>query len=323
MNQIEYGKEFPKDVRQHKSTVFCKVFSEKKVLLNLYNALNDTNYQNEDDLEITTLENVIYITMKNNVSFIIDCKLNLYEQQSTFNPNMPLRGFLYFAQQYNKYVELHDLNLFSTSLKKIPTPMYIVFYNGKRDEPDRKILRLSDAFEDNARKGCLECEATMLNINYGHNHELMNKCQKLKEYAVFVDTARKYTLQNPKNPRKALSQAIDECITNNILTDLLMSQKAEVLEMVLTTFNKELYEKELREEAIAEGLEEGRAKGRAEGRVEGRAEGRAGGHANLLSSLVQKKLNKNYSVSEIAEMLEQSEDTILSIIEKIEKVQNE
>jgi len=307
MNKLNNGQEYPKDVREHKSTVFCKVFSEKKDLLDLYNALNGTKHQSVEDLEITTLENVIYITMKNDVSFIIDCNLNLYEQQSTYNPNMPLRGFLYFAQEYNKYVTIHDLNLFSTSLKEIPTPQYVVFYNGKKNEPDKKMLRLSDAFANKSCKGCLECEVVMLNINYGHNRELMENCRKLKEYSIFVDTARKYTLQNPKNPRKALTQAVNECIKNDILKDLLISQKAEVLEIMLTTFNKELYEKELREEAIAEGIAEGRAEGRAD----------------LLTNLVQKKLDKNHSVHDIAEALEQTEDVILSIIEKIQKAKKE
>lgn len=96
MNQTEYLQEYPKDNRQHKSSVFCKVFSEKKDLLDLYNALNGTDYADEDDLEINTIENVIYMTMKNDISFIIDCTLNLYEHQSTCNPNMPLRGLLYF-----------------------------------------------------------------------------------------------------------------------------------------------------------------------------------------------------------------------------------
>ena len=137
----------------------------------------------------------------------------------------------------------------------------------------------------------------------------MEKCRKLKEYTIFVDTVRKFTLQTPKNPRKALSLAIEECIENDILRNLLVSQKAEVLELVLTTFNKELYEKELKEEAIAAGLAEGREKGLAEGLEKGRTD--------FLVSLVQKKLNKSLSVSEIADDLEQSVDDIQSIIDEL------
>lgn len=305
MNKIEYNQEYPKDNREHKSAVFCKVFSNEKDLLELYNALNDTDYQDPEDLEINTLENIIYISMKNDVSFLIDYSLNLYEQQSTFNPNMPLRGLMYFAQQYNKYVTMNDLNLFGTSLKKIPTPQYIVFYNGKQKEPERKTLRLSDAFVNTAYKGCLECEATMININYGHNQQIMEKCQKLKEYSIFVDTARKYTLQDPRNTRRAISKAVEECIERNVLRDLLVSQKAEVLETMVWTFNKELYEKELREEAIAAGKAEGRAEGRTEGRKD------------LLTAQVRKKLEKKKSVQEIAEALEESIEVIQTIIDEL------
>ena len=105
MNQISNKQEYPKNNREHKSSVFCKVFSNKEDLLDLYNALNETDYQNPEALEMYTLENVVYITMKNDVAFIVDCTLNLYEHQSTFNPNMPLRGLLYFAQEYFSHSE--------------------------------------------------------------------------------------------------------------------------------------------------------------------------------------------------------------------------
>ena len=112
--------------------------------------------------------------------------MNLYEHQSSYNPNMPLRGLIYFAQLYNIYTEKRKLNLFSSTLQKIPTPQYIVFYNGLKNEPDRKILKLSDAFMNSG--GCLECSALMVNINYGHNRELMEKCRRLEEYALFIAT---------------------------------------------------------------------------------------------------------------------------------------
>lgn len=325
MNKIEYGQEYPKEVREHKSAVFCKVFSDKKDLLDLYNALNKTDYQNADDLEINTLENVVYVTMKNDVSFIIDYTLNLYEQQSTFNPNMPLRGILYFSQLYNKYVTTHNLNLFSTNLKRIPTPRYVVFYNGMKEEPDKTILKLSDAFFHSSYEGCLECEVTMLNVNYGHNRQLMEKCQKLREYAIFVDTARKYTLCNPANPRKAISKAVDECIENNILKDLLVSQKAEVLETMLTTFNRELYERELREEAVAKAREaiaaEIREEAIAEARetitAEIREEAIGIGERKQLLKLVQKKIEKGYTLQEIADLLEEEIEVIKEVINEL------
>lgn len=314
MNQIVNDQEYLKENRNHKSTLFCRVFKEKKDLLDLYNSVNGTNYQNEEELEVNTLENVVYLSMKNDLSFLIDCNMSLYEHQSTYNPNMPLRGLLYFAQLYNRYISSHNVNVYSSTLQKLPVPQYVVFYNGKQEEPDEQILLLSEAFrksdKSNRVDGCLECEARMLNINYGHNRELMERCSKLKEYAIFVSKVRQYTAENSRNPKGAITRAVDECIAEGILKDILSNQKAEVLELVLTTFNKELYEKGLKEDAIREGLEEGRRKGRREGRREGLEEGRK----EHLVMQIRKKLAKNQSAEEIADALEEDINTIQNII---------
>ena len=259
MKQTTEYMEYPKENREHKSSLFCKVFGEKKHLLDLYNSVNGTSYQNEDDLEVNTLENVVYITMKNDLSFLIDCNMNLYEHQSTVNPNMPLRGLLYFAQLYNKYIAKNNLNLFSTAVQKIPVPQYIVFYNGVQEEPDEQILLLSELFQKQHKRqyieGCLECQARMLNINYGKNKELMENCRRLEEYAIFVDKARRYAAADMERRVEAITRAIDECIEEGILVDILTEQKAEVLELALTTFNRELYEQGLREEGAREASE--------------------------------------------------------------------
>lgn len=256
MNQTTEYQEYPKENREHKSTLFCKVFENKEHLLDLYNCVNNTAYQNADDLEVNTLENVVYITMKNDLSFLIDCNMNLYEQQSTFNPNMPLRGLLYFAQLYNKYIAKHNINLYSSAVQKIPVPKYIVFYNGTKEQPDEQILLLSDLFQkQNVHQhvdGCLECETRMLNINYGKNRELMENCRRLEEYSIFVAKVREYATANIENRELAIIHAIDECIEAGILADILIEQKAEVLELMLTTFNKELYEQGLKEEGARE-----------------------------------------------------------------------
>lgn len=260
---IEY-REYPQGNREHKSTLFCKAFEHKKHLLELYNSVNDSNYQNPEDLEVNTLEDVVYISMKNDKSFLIDCNMSLYEHQSTYNPNMPLRGLLYFAKLYSKYVKENHLNLFSTTLQKIPTPKYVVFYNGTQEQPDEQILTLSEAFQKGSEKefadGCLECYARMLNINYGHNRELMQKCRRLEEYAIFVSKVREHATKTPKNLSEAIERAVDECIEEGILADILTSQKAEVLELALTTFDRELYEQGLREEGETRGKKLGEGK---------------------------------------------------------------
>lgn len=242
--------------RKHKDSLFRKVFRKKKDLLALYNALNGTNYENEDDLEINTLDNALYMSVKNDVSCIVGCTMNLYEHQSSYNPNMPLRGLIYFAQLYNRYTEKRKLNLFSSTLQMIPTPQYIVFYNGLKNEPDRQVLKLSDAFQTDG--GCLECEAIMLNINYGQNRELMEKCRRLEEYAIFIATVRKYAADEKLSLGDAITIAIDECIEKGVLLDILTEERAEVYMYILESFDKELYEKDLKENAIAEGRAEGR-----------------------------------------------------------------
>ena len=109
--------------RKYKDRLFRLVFSDKKDLLDLYNAVNGTDYQNPEELEVNTLENVLYLSMKNDLSFLIDAELNLYEHQSTCNPNMPMRGFLYFGDLYSAYIALREINLYSSTAKQFPIPL--------------------------------------------------------------------------------------------------------------------------------------------------------------------------------------------------------
>ncbi|WP_242824306.1 hypothetical protein [Mediterraneibacter gnavus] len=230
--------------------------------MDLYNALNNTCYENPNDLEVNTLEDAVYLSMKNDISFLIGGTLNLYEHQSTYNPNMPLRGLIYLARLYDGYVETENINLYSSALKKLPIPQYFVFYNGTKEQPDETILRLTDAFEsvsDN-RQPCLQCTAVMLNINYGHNLALMEKCQRLKEYSIFVDTVR-IQCKKTSDPRHAVTKAVDICIEKGILRDVLVKHKAEVISMVLTSFNQKAYEEDLKNQ-YKEGIEEGFSLGR-------------------------------------------------------------
>ena len=301
---IEYQE--VKGNRNTKSTLFPKVFEDKEKLLELFNAVNGTNYQNVDDVEINTIEGILYMTTKNDISFLVDGTMNLYEHQSTGNPNMPLRGLLYFGQLYHKYIKTRGLNIYSSKLQKIPVPHYVVFYNGTQEEPDEQILLLSDAFQkDHEHKyvhGCLECEVRMLNINYGHNKELMEKCRRLEEYAIFVAKLREYAKIYPKRLDIAITKAIDECIVEGVLKDFLIERKSEVLEMILYSFDKELYEKDLKQIAFEEGEQTGLEKG----------------EHNKLISQVQKKLAKGKSVEEIADALEESVEMVQSIIESLQ-----
>lgn len=240
--------------RKYKDILFRFIFKDKKELLQLYNAINNTSYTNPDDLFITTMEDVIYIGMKNDLSFLIANELNLYEHQSTLNRNMPLRGFLYLAKMYESYIETHNLNRYQKKLIPLPFPRFIVFYNGEQEIGEELYLKLSDSFEKREEEPAVECVAKFININYGHNLELMEKCKRLNDYSYFVACVRNY-LGKGYNQKEAVTCAVNECIEKGILKDVLEKHRAEVVDMFLTTFDKKMYEEALREEGREE-LEE-------------------------------------------------------------------
>ncbi len=264
--------------RECKDTVFRMLFKEKARLLELYNGLNGTDYQDENELEIYTLENAVYMGMKNDVSFLLMSELNLYEHQSTYNPNMPLRNLLYIARQFEKYVK--DKSLYSEKRIMLPTPGFVIFYNGKDAQPERRVLKLSDSFEKRTEKPALELEAVQLNVNAGKNRELMERCRTLKEYSQYVACVRKYTAREPLS--EAVDHAVTECIQEGILRDFLLSQRAEVTAMSIFEYDEEEEKRKLREteyefgreDGIKEGKEEGLKEGREEGLREGKEEGR-------------------------------------------------
>ena len=190
--KLHNDQDYPIANREYKDGLFRMVFQKKEDLLSLYNALNGSSYTDPDELEVNTLGNVLYLTRKNDISFLISGMMNLYEHQSTCNPNMPMRGLFYFSRLYEKYIAVQDINIYSSAAKTFPFPRHVVFYNGTAEEPDRKVLRLSDLYEavPGDSRPSLECETLTLNINYGHNRALMEKCRRLEEYAIFVHTVR-------------------------------------------------------------------------------------------------------------------------------------
>lgn len=282
--------------RRHKDELFRCLFKDKKDLLDLYNALHDSDYTDPEELEVVTMEDVIFMKMKNDLSFIVDSHLSLYEHQSTWNPNMPLRGLFYFAQQYEGLLGVEDADVYGKKRLSLPTPEYIIFYNGKDIAEDRRTLYLSDSFSMGRGSGCLECSCEMLNINRGHNKELMNKCRRLWEYSEFVSEVEEQ-LKAGLSRDEAIQSAIDHCIEQGILTDILKSEKSEVLHMIFLT---EYDEKKHLRHTFEEGKEEGRIEGRED----------------KLLELIQKKRAKGRSVETIAEELEEDVETIRCLLER-------
>ncbi|MDY3917892.1 MAG: hypothetical protein SOZ59_02675 [Candidatus Limivivens sp.] len=295
---------------KHKDLLFRLIFRNKHDILDLYNAMADTHYTDPEALQITTLEDVLYVGMENDLSFLLDNILNLWEHQSSFNPNMPVRGLLYFARTYRKYIEQNKLNIYSSQLKQLPFPQFIVFYNGLKEEPERLELKLSDAFAVTGIRTplpepCLEVKAIMLNINLGKNRELMDKCRRLKDYARFIASIRK-NQSNGLNIETAVSVAIETCIADNVLEDILSVQRKEVVEMFLDEYDDQLFMSFAREEEREINRREGRAEGLAEGRAEGLAEGRAEGLRAFISDNLEEgtpenrileKIRKHFSMS--------------------------
>ena len=240
--------------RKYKDTVFRMLFSDRKNLLSLYNAINGTAYENPDDLEIVTLENAIYMGMKNDLAFIIDTNLFLYEHQSTYNPNIPLRDLFYISSEYQKLVE--HKSLYSSTQQKVPAPNFIVFYNGTVKKEDCWTNYLSEAYENLTGEPNLELKVITLNINEGHNKELMEQCQILREYAQYVAKVREFAGNTELNA--AVELAVNECIQNNILAEFLRKHKSEVIAMSIFEYDKEEEEKKLREAEYEAGYDEGK-----------------------------------------------------------------
>ena len=264
----QVSEKIPTANRQYKDTVFRMLFSEKENLLSLYNAVTGSHYQNAEALKIVTLENAIYMGMKNDLAFMLETNIYLYEHQSTINPNIPLRDLIYIGIEYQQFV--NDKSLYLSKLQKIPTPKFMVFYNGTDAVDDRVELRLSEAYEHLAGEPDLELKVLMLNVNEGHNKDLMEQCQTLKEYAIYVARVRKYA--SALNLNDAVERAITECIKEGILVDFLRKNRSEVKMVSILEYDKEWEEKKLRKAEYEAGKEEGKNEGIEIGREEAMAE---------------------------------------------------
>ena len=243
--------------KKYKDRLFKLVFGTKGDLLSLYNAINGTTYINEDDITINTIEECVYMGMRNDVSFLVCDVMNLYEHQSTDNPNLPLRGFFYLSMLYKGLFGEHK-DLYSSRLIMLPTPQFIIFYNGDSEEPDDRYMNLSDAYiEKISGTPALECTARLLNINYGHNKEIMDKCKRLHDYSLLIKRV-KDNIRSGMDKEAAVIAAVDSCIEDGILADILIKHKAEVTAMLLEEYNETLHINSEKSISYEEGREEGR-----------------------------------------------------------------
>lgn len=248
--------------KNYKDSVFVRLFSDKKELLNLYNAIKNTNYNIDyTDINIITLENILFMDRNNDLCFTINDKLVvLIEHQSSINNNMPLRFLFYIAREYEKILD--DKNIYRSNLIKIPTPEFIVLYNGKNKYPKNNKLYLSDAFY-NKNNLNLELVVDVININYDVHNTVLDKSITLNNYSYFIHLVRnnieeyKSKIENNNLLEFSIKKAIEVCIKQNILNDFLKSNGSEVINMLSTEFNLEDAKLVWKQEGIEEGFEIG------------------------------------------------------------------
>ena len=251
--------------RQFKDSVFRSIFNDKEKLLELFNALVGTDYKDANAIKINTLEDVLFMDRKNDISFIIDDFLVLIEHQSTINEFMPARMSMYFHRLLEKITIEDSEKKYGErgTSKKLPHPILIVLYNGKEDFPAVKTLKLSPLFVDKEGfEKVVDADVIVININKGVNPELESRCKTLADYITFIAKVREYEEEHPLN--EAMRLAIKYCIENNILREYLIEHSVEVMNMLTAEFNLEEYKKVKYLEGVEEGIEKGRKEGKKE-----------------------------------------------------------
>ena len=317
-----------KENREVKNSVFIDLFCYDRTaednVISLYNALHGETLPEGTRVEWMQLDNVIYMTLRNDVAFQVDGKTMIFaEHQSTINENMPLRSFLYAGRAYEQLVP--DRGRYRKKRIALPYPEFYTFYNGKEKYIKETILRLSDSYEqDRNTEAMLELIVRVININLEEQHEILEKCPILKEYSQLMAMIRDNQCQGKKDAYKI---AIRECISQGILKEYLQRKGSEVCNMLIADYNYELDMEVQREEAREEGFEEGRMagmeKGMAEGRVEGIREGiregRQEGRQEGRKEMILKVYSDGKTIAEIANFLGEPVEEIEKIINSCER----
>ncbi len=293
--------------REYKDSVFTMLFNNKQTLIELYNALTGSKFPPDTPVEITTLTNVLFNSWRDDIAFVIDGKLIvLVEDQSTINENMPLRFFIYLARVYEKLID--SKALYKSKLLKIPKPEFIVLYNGIEPFPEEKTLKLSDAYmempEAAGLGGSMELTVRVLNINEGHNVNIVKQCPALAGYVSLITKVRKRRAEG-STLNEAVTNAVRECVSEGILNEFLKAHAYEVMNFMTLIYDEAEARKYAREEGREDGLEEGMVKGMEKGRVEGRVEG-----LNI-AALIFRALKNNEPVEDIAARYQQPVSKII------------
>ena len=304
--RISMAKKKDNVTSKFKDNVFCMLYRDKRNLLELYNALNNSAYTNVDDLQVTTLNGGSYMKYKNDASFLLCMSLYMFEQQSSKNPNMPLRFLHYVSDVFREL--LSNSMLHRRSMIKIPVPHFVTFYNGLEkwiEEEDE--LRLSDMYEIPTENPELELKVRVININ--EDVHILNKCKTLRDYMTFVNKVRLKMGVEGDNVRIAVTEAMDECIDEDILVDFFEQHREEVVEVSIYDYDEEEVRRVLAEEYAQEVAQEAAKKAFSEGEQSGK-------QLKIVNQII-KKVKKSKTLETIASELEEEVADIKPIYEAV------
>lgn len=257
--------------KQYKDALFKYIFGSeerKQYTLELYNALNGTEYTDTSKIQYTTLEDVMYINYHNDVACMIDSNLiNLWEEQSTWNPNMALRLLTYSVSMWSNYLYSTNQEMSSRKLVKIPHVNCVVLYNGTAKEPATSTVNINDNFLRERPKSAtpLEFEVMVYNINTKAGKKLLSKCRPLLEYSWIITKVQEYTEENKRNGMvypETLTAGIKKALKNiprdYVLRNALLAKQEEVIQMLLTQFDAKRHDEIIFDNGFEEGLEQGK-----------------------------------------------------------------
>lgn len=296
--------------RKSKDALFRFIFgnpNHKEFALHLFNCLNHSHYTDPDDLEFVTLEDVLYINYKNDVAVLVNTTLHLWEEQSTWNPNMPYRMLVYYVLETQNYIEMTEQNQYREGGVKLPRPMAYVFYCGKEDEPAVKTLKLSALFEGEG-EACCEFKTIVYNVG-SKEFQAEEFCRELYEFTWIVNRMNK-GIAEKKKLKNVIRETLDTMPDDFILKPYLKAEEKRVIQMLLTEFNA----KKFYEDVKKGGYEDGMERGRAEGRIAGREEGISEGTQRTKEEMIHSMYEVGLSLSSIAEIAKCSEEEVKAIL---------
>ena len=287
-------------IREYKSDVFSMLMEYPEYALDTYNALTQKHY-GLADIEIHKLNEGVLLSVRNDASFLVDSYLNLWEHQSTFNPNMPLRFLLYYSDLIANYIKDNKWDLYGKKRITIPTPKFVVFYNGLEQRADKEIFRLSDSYEHKCNDYKLDLTCEVFNINPGCNEDLLTSSKVLSGYTTFVEKVRLYDKEMDQL-KDAVNKALEECIAENILADFFTTRKQEVLHVAVLDFTFEQREKLIARDNFEEGVSHGIDQGIQQG----------------ITKVAENMLRAQKPLEEIADMTGLSMKSLKEIAQRID-----